>query len=194
MRSNRRLVSAIRMSRPALIALLVALLFGGAACGHKIGDTCGISADCSQDGTRVCDIYSVGGYCTIAGCDYNTCPSEAVCVEFFPGVEDAVSCTGPADCARDELCTVGGQCAPVSLEQRFCMLSCSSDGDCRDGYECRTLEVMKKHGGQPVPDPTATTTAVPNQPFCAARRPCTGNPQCDTGEHCDASLKVCLPS
>jgi hypothetical protein len=177
------------MTRPALILLALCAV----ACGHKIGDTCGISADCSQDGTRVCDIYSHGGYCTIAGCDYNTCPSESVCIEFFPGVENAVACTAQTDCARDEICTLGGQCAPVSVEQRFCMLSCSSNSDCRDAFECRTLDIMKMHGGQPVPDPTATTTAVPDKPFCAPRRPCTINAQCAANETCDFTLKVCLP-
>ena len=176
------------MIRPALIALVVV----ATACGHKIGDTCGISADCAEDGTRVCDSNSRGGYCTIQGCDFNTCPEEAVCVRFFPALENAAACTSSSDCARDELCTVGGQCAPVSIETRFCMLACTSNGDCRDAYECRTLDLMKVHGGEPVPDPTSTSAAVPNKPFCAQRRTCTLNSQCGTGETCDPNIKVCV--
>jgi hypothetical protein len=73
------------------------------------------------------------------------------------------------------------------------MLACSSNGDCRDVYECRTLDLMKAHGGEPVPDPAATTEQVPNAPFCAPRRPCTTVFDCDqTTETCDPSLKVCV--
>jgi hypothetical protein len=198
------------MPRPLLILLLVA----AAACGHKIGDSCALSSDCSQDGSRVCDTFSVGGYCTIRGCDYNTCPSEAVCVSFYPGVVATrcagdgtcgtgqtcspdhlcTSCSQQMDCAADQFCTIGGQCAPSSIEQRFCMLSCSSDGDCRDGYECRTQALMKIHGGEPVQDPTAPTAMVPDRPFCAPRRPCATISDCDTanGETCDPGLKVCV--
>lgn len=201
------------MTRPLPILLLLV----AAACGHKIGDSCAVSADCAQDGTRICDTTSTGGYCTIQGCDYKTCPSEAVCVAFFPGLEaparcgngtdcaagDTCSsdslcteCASPSDCAADQFCTVGGQCAPTSVERRFCMLTCSSDGDCRDGYECRNLKLMKIHGGEPVQDPTATTAMVPDRPFCAPRRPCTAMSDCDVagGETCDFGNKVCVPA
>ena len=30
------------------------------------------------------------------------------------------------------------------------MRTCDSDGDCRDGYECRDLKKMMAHGGEPV--------------------------------------------
>jgi hypothetical protein len=175
--------------------LAVLALVACAACGHKIGDSCTLSTDCSQDGTRVCDTFSPrGGYCTIQGCDYGTCPSEAVCVRFYPALEKGNTCNIPADCEPDEVCTIGGDCAPRSIEERFCMLSCSSDGDCRDGYECRTKPVMIAHGGEPVPDPNSNDLTVPNLPFCAPRRVCTLAGDCAATERCDLDLHVCLPA
>jgi len=169
------------------------------ACGHKIGDECNIASDCEQDGTRVCDNFSSGGYCTIQGCDFGTCPSEATCVRFFPGLENAQSCKNPDGnpdqslCTSDQICTVLSECAPRSIEQRFCMATCSSDGDCRDGYECR--HVGNVHGGEPVPDPNDNSATVPNVSFCASRRSCSLDTDCETGEHCDiTNTKVCLPN
>jgi hypothetical protein len=205
------------MIRASLRSSLLVLAVLSAACGMKIGDSCTIASDCSSNNTRVCDAFSRGGYCTIQGCDFNTCPSEAVCIRFFPTVVGRSPCTdesqcasdeactsaglcipadsacnSQADCATDEFCTIPGACAPRSIEQRFCMLSCSSDDDCRDGYECRTLELMKQHGGQPVPDPNAPTADVPNRPFCAPLRTCALNSDCDTGEMCDPSKRICV--
>jgi hypothetical protein len=179
------------MNRVFVVALLVLT----AACGHHIGDACSISTDCAQDGSRQCDIYSPGGYCTIQGCDYGTCPDEAVCVRFFPALENATDCStrGALDCAEDEVCTVNNKCAPHEIESRFCMLKCGSDGDCRDGYECRNLALMQKHGGEPVPDPNATTPTVPNEPFCASRRRCGTSDDCAMDEVCDIGHHDCVP-
>ena len=151
-----------------------------AGCGKEIGDPCTFSTDCSPNGDRLCDFVSAGGYCTIEGCDVTTCPGEAVCVQFFHGSFDnrtcdpAVtpdSCTDPTKCCSlDELCSVAGHCAPRSSEARFCMKKCGSDGDCRDGYECRDLDKMVAHGGQPVlPAGQVVSEASPR--FCAQARP-----------------------
>src|SRR5439155_19166710 len=71
-------VEAIARMRSALrFTVLLALLFG---CSKQIGDACVVPTDCSTAGDRDCsDPTAAGGYCTIRGCDYNTCPSEAVC-------------------------------------------------------------------------------------------------------------------
>jgi hypothetical protein len=173
--------------------LLLFLAVITAACGHKIGDACLTGTDCSnQDNVaRVCDTTSPQGYCTVEGCDFQTCPGEAVCARFFPGVEStAPACTTGTECGIDEFCTVGGRCAPRAIERRFCMLTCGSDGDCRDGYECRTLELMRVHGGEPVPDPQ-TPGEVPATSFCAPLRTCTLSTECEVGETCDPLLSVC---
>jgi hypothetical protein len=183
---------------PASLTLL--LLLAGAGCGHKIGDECSVSSDCASDGTRVCDIFSPGGSCTIEGCDFKTCPEDSVCVRFFPSVHGGKPCAGPAECAADEVCTVGNydpnmpmtmQCAPRSLEQRFCMATCSGDGDCREAYECRDEAKMRRHGGEPVPDPETGTANTTN--FCASRRPCIVTTDCEGNDVCDIQSRICMP-
>ncbi len=164
-----------------------------AACGHKIGDSCSISSDCSPTGDRICDTSSKpGGYCTIQGCDFDTCPGEATCVRFFPASDLTKSCTMPTDCSLDEVCT-NGRCALRSTEVRYCMLKCGGHGDCRGGYECRNEERQIAHGGEPVPDPA---TGTPNtQPFCAQAKGCALDSDCDLGDTCDVTRKPpsCTP-
>lgn len=157
----------------ATAALLVML--ATAACGDEIGDECSLSSDCSTQGDRICDITSPGGYCTVLGCDFDTCPEESVCVRFYsvadtnrecePREEDVVE--GANACDADELCTLSGTCVPRTAEVRFCMRKCGSNGDCRDNYECRDESLMRDHGGEPVPPPGEAVSDDP-QPFCAA--------------------------
>lgn len=204
--------------RPAVL-FLAALGLTATACGAEIGDSCTLSSDCSTDGTRICDPdpNSTGGYCTIQGCDYGTCPSEAECVRFFTGVfsnktctpatEDCIVRTCPLDggkvvassscsvgtcphnddytsetpptdqCNADELCALDGHCVTRASEVRYCMRKCSKAGatdnrdpagDCRDGYECRGLDLMVKDGGEPVPAPGTRLDDNP-QGFCAQK-------------------------
>jgi hypothetical protein len=142
------------MRAPMRYFVLVAMLAAG--CGKQIGDACIVSSDCDPNGQRACDPSQKGGYCTIVGCDYNTCPTEAACIRFFTGQFDNKLCDPTTedkttdDCSLDELCDLEGHCVSRSSEIRYCMLKCSTDGDCRDGYECRTLDLMKAHGGEPV--------------------------------------------
>ncbi len=156
------------MRLPIIITLL-ALTFG---CGKEIGDECVVPSDCSPNGDRQCDLSSNGGYCTIAGCDYNTCPEEAACIRFFTGSFSNLTCdpatedVGTDDCNLDELCALTGFCVPRSAEVRYCMRTCESDGDCRDGYECRDLDLMIEHGGEPVLAPgVGIDSSAPK--FCA---------------------------
>jgi hypothetical protein len=73
---------------------------------------------------------------------------------------------GPDDCSLDELCALEGHCVPRSAEVRFCMRKCNGSGDCRENYECRDLELMRQHGGEPVSAPGAGVDLDP-QAFCA---------------------------
>lgn len=131
----------------ALIACLA--LVGG--CGKEIGDSCVVASDCDPNGTRICDATSdPEGYCTVMGCDYNTCPEEAACIRFFSGSFANKPCDEGAGCSLDELCDLNNRCVPRTAESRFCMRTCESNDDCRDGYECRDLELMRAHGGEPV--------------------------------------------
>jgi hypothetical protein len=152
----------------------ILLLLGSAACGDEIGDECSLSTDCSTQGDRICDISSPGGYCTVLGCDYDNCPEESVCVRFYSVADSDRLCdprdedvNGRDDCTADETCTLTGTCVPRIAEVRYCMRKCGSNGDCRDGYECRDEELMVEHGGEPVPPPGEAVSTDP-QAFCAA--------------------------
>lgn len=148
----------------SVLVLTVGLL--AAACGDEIGDECIVSSDCDPDGTRICDTEQPGGYCTIQGCDWNTCPEESICVRFFTGGFENKPCQAQSECTLDELCSLEGLCVPRSSESRFCMRSCESNDDCRDGYECRDLEKMIANGGEPVLEPgKVIDERVPR--FCA---------------------------
>ena len=141
-----------------------------AGCGKEIGDACIVSTDCSQRGDRQCDISSKDGYCTIQGCDYNTCPQEAACVRFFSGQFDNKPCVVMGDCSLDELCDLQGHCVPRSTETRYCMRTCNTAGDCRDGYECRDYQLMIDHGGEPVLAPGLVVDSS-SPKFCAPAAP-----------------------
>jgi hypothetical protein len=149
-------------------ALVLAVAFGLGGCGKEIGDACVTGADCDPNGERQCDISQKEGYCTIQGCDFSTCPEEAACIRFFTGGFSNKTCeTSPDECSLDELCDLNKRCVPRSSEIRYCMRTCSSDSDCRDGYECRDLEKMKAHGGEPVLAPGSTVDAS-SPKFCAS--------------------------
>ena len=148
--------------------LLLAMAFAASAgCGKEIGDACVVSSDCSPSGDRLCDPSQKEGYCTIMGCDYSTCPEEAVCIRFFTGGFTNRTCENSADeCSLDELCDIHKRCVPRSSEIRYCMKTCESNDDCRDGYECRDLTKMKSHGGEPILEPgTPIDESAPK--FCA---------------------------
>ncbi len=160
--------------------LAASALLACIGCGSKIGDSCQTNIDCSPFGDRFCDVSSVNGYCTIESCDLdqNPCPSEGVCIRFFTPIADE-PCTydlanARSDCQRiDERCVCdisvdgqcqndAGHCAPDSSERRWCERSCSSNGDCRSGYECRSTGTF---GSEPLP----TFDMSPGAParFCA---------------------------
>lgn len=66
-------------------------------------------------------------------------------------------------CAADQLCLPAGFCVPRADEQRLCVRTCSSNSDCRGGYECR---VAGTQGSLPLlSDPCATVS------FCAPLAP-----------------------
>jgi hypothetical protein len=143
---------------PRALVVVAALALVAGACSHEIGDSCKTAADCDPNGTRVCDLSQPGGYCTQVGCDEKSCPSDSVCIRYFPEnlLAEAQTCvalcedvgqTGVAtdkcpkgrtdDCASDELCLDSGRCVKRSFETRSCARTCGGDGDCRGGYACR---------------------------------------------------------
>ncbi len=89
-------------------------------CGPAIGDECSNSVDCSAQNNRVCDREQPGGYCTLLGCENDSCPDDAVCVTFRPD--------------------------PERLSMRWCMATCEDNTDCRkdEGYRCKTAQELNK--------------------------------------------------
>lgn len=132
-------------------------------CGIEIGDSCTQNVDCSPQGDRICDIAQPGGYCTIEGCDEGTCPSEAICVRFFPTQALSVPCAEASDCAPGDLCLTDGFCAPLATERRYCVRRCGTDGACREGYVCQRTGV----GGAELAQDFATYDAERVGLFCA---------------------------
>jgi hypothetical protein len=142
-------------SRPEFCALLlapgaralcfVALVALFSACSPEIGDDCATALDCSASGTRLCDMTQRGGYCTLEGCEENTCPDEAVCVQFGRRLEGH----------------------PVErLARTFCMLKCDSNGDCRtdQDYACFSAKDFGAGGGK-----EAVILGSSTQKFCAEK-------------------------
>lgn len=151
------------------LALTMFVAVAAIGCGKEIGDACIVSSDCDPNGQRQCDISQKEGYCTIEGCDFSTCPEEAACIRFFEGSFANKACDVEG-CSLDELCDLNNRCVPRSAESRFCMKTCESDDDCRDGYECRDLAKMKAHGGEPVLAP-GTPVDETSPKFCALAPP-----------------------
>ena len=169
------------LARAVVLGICAFVLAAGAtACSSEIGDSCLTSTDCSPNGDRLCDLSQRDGYCTVLGCDFDTCPEESVCVRFFvgsfsnkecdPQTEDFPSSDSTDDCTLDELCSLNGHCVPRSSELRYCMRKCGGGGDCRDGYECRTTDLMIEHGGEPVLPP-GERPGDDLQRFCAITPP-----------------------
>ncbi|MGE0396570.1 MAG: hypothetical protein AB7T06_07640 [Kofleriaceae bacterium] len=159
--------------RSSFVVIALALSLG--ACGKEIGDECISDIDCDPNGQRFCDASQrPGGYCTIRGCDFNTCPEDSACIRFFTGGFDNRPCDhltedqSTDDCNLDELCSLNDLCVPRSSESRFCMATCGGDEDCRDGYECRDLDLMRQNGGEPVLE-TGPIKDNDGTKFCAVK-------------------------
>lgn len=94
-----------------MVALALAAL-PVVGCTKVIGDSCSLSSDCSLQGDRACDTSQPDGYCTVAACDPNGCPDDALCIAFN------------AHASR--------------ITRRYCMAACTTDDDCRTPeYRCR---------------------------------------------------------
>src|ERR1700760_4201839 len=82
---------ALRMPALQALACLAALFAFG--CTPHIGDSCTISTNCSAQGDRLCDITQPGGYCTEFNCEPDSCPDDAICVNFGAALSPISQCT-----------------------------------------------------------------------------------------------------
>jgi hypothetical protein len=100
--------------------------------------------DVGKDGTLV------GGPCAFSDeCDE---PNGSFCLsdESFPGG------TCAKRCVEQETCPDGSAC--VNKNSGICLLLCTGQADCREGYEC-TLLANQEGGGQ-----SSVCIAPPNMP------------------------------
>jgi hypothetical protein len=156
------------------LVLCLLIAFAAAACGSEIGDSCSVTLDCDPSNSKgwTCDMSSAGGYCTIVGCDNDSCPEGSVCIRFYVASFENSPCDPSTEdlttdaCSTDEVCSLKGQCVPQTSEIRYCMATCESSGDCRDEYECRDETLMREHGGEPVP-PSGERLGTDLPSFCA---------------------------
>ncbi len=178
-------------SRVASVCVLFALVaISATGCGRDIGDSCASNVECDPLGTRFCDVSTPSGYCTIDGCDVGTCPEEAVCVRFFtlipnrgcsydaqnPTGRGLADSSGTFACRADERCLCDGRdnttgeclgsayCSPESSERRWCQKKCDGNGDCRQGYVCRSTGTL---GAEPVPRVDDAGASFVPAKFCA---------------------------
>jgi hypothetical protein len=117
----------LKRIRTLLVSLASRCLFalavlGALSCQPQIGDECSNASDCSSQEQRSCDTTSPGGYCTILGCNAESCPSEAACIGFQSVVSVAPECADVQSRPR--------------LRRAMCMRTCEKSKDCRSGYVC----------------------------------------------------------
>lgn len=74
-----------------------------------------VATDCTADERCLCD------------CGFDQATGECLPSDTSGGQIVCADASGPP----------GGHCASEASEQRWCMLKCSKDGDCRKDYECR---------------------------------------------------------
>jgi hypothetical protein len=125
-------------SRSLWVFAFVGVIWG---CQPEIGDDCSNASDCSVQEQRTCDTTLPGGYCTVLGCDADTCPDEASCVAF-----QSVLSIAP-ECASFQ--------ARPRLQRSLCMKTCKNDSDCRNGYACVDMS-RRNPWGATVVDPGAS--------------------------------------
>ena len=97
------------MWRASLV--LVALAAGcGAEAPATVGDACRDFSECAARASAACIAAWPDGYCTELACQTGSCPSGSRCAQglMFDGV-------------------------PF---ESFCLTTCTSTPDCRDGYSC----------------------------------------------------------
>lgn len=169
----------VRFNTPSSLAPAIPLVLGLlvlGACQPEIGDACSNASDCSVQEQRTCDTTYPGGYCTVLGCEADTCPEESSCVAFQSVVSVAPECSS-------------FQARP-RLQRTVCMKTCENEADCRGGYECVDLSLpnpwaatVVESGGrgkvcvQPPPPLPAGDTAV-----CAPSAPLPLPPPLDAGD------------
>jgi hypothetical protein len=152
------------------LALVVCAAVSAVSCGREIGDECVTAADCNPNWSRSCDVSQPGGYCTIMGCDEKSCPSEAVCIRYFPAEFLTLSCN---PCCED------WPLDPMADPETWVLPPGCTASDCPGGGlldECTVDEICLER----VCAPRST-----ERRFCA--KTCDSNDDCRGGYECRLS-------
>lgn len=81
----------------------ICLFVIAASCAPSVGDSCETSAECPSG--AICDVTAPGGYCTINGCDSESCPDGTICVEFSSEESFCLEyCESSAECRKGYAC------------------------------------------------------------------------------------------
>jgi len=132
------------------------------AVAGKIGDSCLLSSDCAPDSNLICDQASLGRLLHHPGCDYGTCPGDAVCIRFFTAAFENLPCDpatedlGPSRRRQrlrlDEFCALAGQCVRIVLRGSLLHEELRQLGRLPRRLRVPpTRPLMVSHGGEPVP-------------------------------------------
>lgn len=165
--------------RLAVVLALIAHTFVLEGCQRRIGSPCRTSVDCSIRGERICDLSHLvdgdgnqdpqgRGECTIDGCSPGSCPKEGICIQVYSTEFLSVACDPEREdrtreenrCDNNEICLPEGLCADISSVRRSCRKECTSDRNCRAGYECRGTGSNGVYVATDPADPTDIDTAT----------------------------------
>jgi len=163
------------------------------ACGRNIGDDCQLNTDCSANGDRTCDLSQPGGYCTIEGCDENSCPSDSACVRLFPAQFLQTRCD-PACEDNDPTSTPMMTCnSPGPSVPTQCPTAVGKRDDCATDQLC--IPVPDIPDPDPADDPPLGGACAPRSSerrLCV--KTCGSNDDCRGGYTCrEGGTKGSLP-
>jgi hypothetical protein len=139
--------TCIRTFPEALLAATATAAGMPMTCDPRTAGGCGSGMACASAGfcAKACDPAGAAPQCP----GKEVCPSFGYCAQCDPAREDIPTedtSTGTVvtqnNCLADEICLDSGLCAKQSYEQRQCAKSCSSNSDCRGGYECRKTGLL----------------------------------------------------
>jgi hypothetical protein len=158
---------------------------------------CQSDVDCPVLGT--CDRYT--GICGMYGvhpgegeigdpCETSRDCVSGVCLpdEIFPGGTCRAACS-----VERQGCPAGSTCAPIyeDDDQGWCLKSCESHGDCRDGYACHDFDLLFRgvSMGRLICAPeTGTGECQTSAPSPSTGEPCGCDRDCDSGQFCVSEI------
>ncbi|MGE3635513.1 MAG: hypothetical protein AB7P00_36755, partial [Sandaracinaceae bacterium] len=139
---------------------------------------CRSNADCAP-GTECGDMSMGYGRCLTRGAHdgdpcamSDECPERSFCAaERDWGFSGGICIREGCDVATGVGCNPGTSCVSLGIDNQICLPDCTSDADCRAGYEC-----VARPGG-------ASSVCLPR---------CMSDAQCSEGRRCDFLTSRCV--